>query len=118
MTGVARDLVADYPRTARPPQATESINKIAAVISPAQIEEFYVPLLKRLSTGEWFTSRTSAAALYASVYPKASAGTQDELRKLYTALSGDDTPMVRRAAARHLAVSLQNASLTWVRRRC
>lgn len=91
-------------------KATESINKIAAVLSTAQIEEFYIPLLKRLSTGEWFTSRTSAAALYASVYPKASPATQDEMRKLYTALSGDDTPMVRRAAARHLATFVPTLS--------
>jgi serine/threonine-protein phosphatase 2A regulatory subunit A len=73
-------------------------------MSPAQIEEFYVPLLKRLSSGEWFTSRTSSAALYPAAYPHVSPAIQDELRKGFTALSSDDTPMVRRAAAKWLGV--------------
>lgn len=85
-------------------QAAESINKLAESLSPAQIEEFYIPLLKRLSSGEWFTSRTSSAALYAAVYPKVSAAIQDDLRKGYAALGADDTPMVRRAAAKWLGV--------------
>lgn len=88
------------------PQAAESISKIAAVLSTAQIEEYYIPLLKRLSQGEWFTSRTSSAALYSPVYPKVSPPIQDELRKAFAALGADDTPMVRRAAARWLGVRL------------
>jgi len=73
-------------------------------MSPAQIEECYIPLLKRLSAGEWFTSRTSSAALYPAVYAKVSPAVQDELRKGFTALGSDDTPMVRRAAAKWLGV--------------
>ncbi|KAG8905426.1 hypothetical protein FRB99_008972 [Tulasnella sp. 403] len=102
LAAVEETVVRDKASDSLPLFATESINKIAALLTPQQIEESYVPLLKRLTTGEWFTSRTSAAALYASIYPSASPATQDELRKLYTALAGDDTPMVRRAAARHL----------------
>lgn len=87
-----------------PFQAAESITKVASVLSQAQIEQFYVPLVKRLSTGEWFTSRTSSAALYPTVYPRVSPPVQDELRKGFTALGSDDTPMVRRAAAKWLGV--------------
>ena len=86
-------------------QAAESITKIAVVLTPQQIEQHYIPLLNRLSHGEWFTSRTSSAALYAPVYPKVSPAIQEELRKGFATLGSDDTPMVRRAAAKWLGVS-------------
>lgn len=76
------------------------------MLSQSQVEQYYIPLLKRLSSGEWFTSRTSAAALYAPVYAKVSSSIQDDLRKAYAALGADDTPMVRRAAAKSFGVSL------------
>lgn len=88
------------------PQASESIAKIAEVLSESQIESYYIPLLKRLSGGDWFTSRTSAASLFSAIYSKVATGTQDELRKIFGALCNDDTPMVRRAAARDLGVSM------------
>ncbi|THH17009.1 hypothetical protein EW146_g3728 [Bondarzewia mesenterica] len=83
-------------------KAADSITKVAEVLSQEQIEQYYIPLLKRLSHGEWFTSRTSSAALYAPVYPKVSPAIQEELRKGFAALGSDDTPMVRRAAAKWL----------------
>ncbi|KAI0078883.1 ARM repeat-containing protein [Panus rudis PR-1116 ss-1] len=83
-------------------KAAESITKVAAVLSPRQIEQYYIPLVQRLSRGEWFTSRTSACALYAAVYDRVPPHVQDELRRGYAALGSDDTPMVRRAAARWL----------------
>ncbi|EAU93116.2 Ser/Thr protein phosphatase 2A regulatory subunit A [Coprinopsis cinerea okayama7 len=83
-------------------KAAESITKVAAVLSQKQIEDYYIPLVKRLSQGEWFTSRTSSAALYAAVYPKVSSTIQDDLRKGFLALGSDDTPMVRRASAKWL----------------
>jgi serine/threonine-protein phosphatase 2A regulatory subunit A len=78
------------------------MTKVAAVLSPAQIEEYYIPILRHLSTADWFTSRTSAASLYSPVYSRVSAQTAAELRKLFTQLCNDDTPMVRRAAAKWL----------------
>lgn len=87
-------------------QAAESITKVAAVLNQAQVEQYYIPLLQRLSRGEWFTSRTSACALYAAVYEKVGAPVQDELRRGFTQLGSDDTPMVRRAAAKWLGVRL------------
>ena len=83
-------------------KAAESITKVCASLSEAQVEEHYVPLVKRLAGGEWFTSRTSATALFAAGYTKASAPTRDELRRLFAGLCTDDTPMVRRAAAKEL----------------
>ncbi|KAF9241372.1 armadillo-type protein [Melanogaster broomeanus] len=91
-------------------KAAESISKVAGVLSTAQIEEYYIPLIKRLSQGEWFTSRTSSAALYSPVYSKVSPAVQEELRKGFAALGADDTPMVRRAAARWLGPFVKNLS--------
>jgi serine/threonine-protein phosphatase 2A regulatory subunit A len=62
-------------------KAVESLNKIVPRMSLKQIEEYYVPLIKRLGSGDWFTSRTSATGLFASCYPFASPVTQEELRR-------------------------------------
>jgi serine/threonine-protein phosphatase 2A regulatory subunit A len=48
---------------------------------PQAIEEYYMPILKRLSTGDWFTSRTSACGLYSPPYNLVSAKVQEELRR-------------------------------------
>ncbi|KAI0814953.1 ARM repeat-containing protein [Irpex lacteus] len=91
-------------------KAAESITKVAAVLNQAQVEQYYIPLLQRLSRGEWFTSRTSACALYAAVYEKVGAPVQDELRRGFTQLGSDDTPMVRRAAAKWLGSFVKKLS--------
>ncbi|KAG0666083.1 hypothetical protein C6P46_005434 [Rhodotorula mucilaginosa] len=94
LCGVEETLVRD--------KAAHSANEICSVLSQHQVDEYYVPLVRRLSTGEWFTSRTSATALYATAYPKATPPVQDEAVKMFTKLCDDDTPMVRRAAAKAL----------------
>ncbi|WWC66209.1 uncharacterized protein I206_100110 [Kwoniella pini CBS 10737] len=83
-------------------KAAESISKLSVLLSPAQIEEHLLPLIKHLAQGDWFTSRTSACALFPAPYPLASVSVQEELRKLFAVLCGDETPMVRRAAAKAL----------------
>ncbi|TIA70912.1 hypothetical protein E3P91_02859 [Wallemia ichthyophaga] len=84
-------------------KASESINKIATDLSSEQVETHYLPLLQRLTNGDWFTPRTSACALFASVYQTANESTRNELRGLFKKLTNDDTPMVRRSAAKNLA---------------
>jgi hypothetical protein len=69
--------------------------------------------LKRLSVGEWFTSRGTSAALYPAVYAKVTPAIQDDLRKGFSALSSDDTPMVRRAAAKWLGVRIMYCLTTF-----
>ncbi|RSH80586.1 uncharacterized protein EHS24_009168 [Apiotrichum porosum] len=83
-------------------KAAESISSISTALSAEQIDQHFVPLLRRLANGDWFTSRTSACALFAAAYPNASAGAQEDMRRLFAGLVADDTPMVRRAAARAL----------------
>jgi serine/threonine-protein phosphatase 2A regulatory subunit A len=126
-------LLIDTNHTGGTTKAVESIAKIVTSFSGHQMEDFYIPMVKRLSTGDWFTSRTSACGLYAPGYQMASSTTQDELRRyvihtiiprnsfhfscsltcglvvsfrMYAQLCHDDTPMVRRAAATNLAVSI------------
>ena len=62
-------------------KAVESASKIGSCLSPAQVEEHYIPMLKRLTGGDWFTSRTSACGLYTAIYQLSSPATQDELRR-------------------------------------
>ncbi|XP_055338980.1 serine/threonine-protein phosphatase 2A 65 kDa regulatory subunit A alpha isoform-like [Paramacrobiotus metropolitanus] len=83
-------------------KAVESLRTIADQHSAEHLERYFVPMIKRLSQGDWFTSRTSACGLYAVAYPRLSTAVKADLRKLFTGLCADDTPMVRRAAAAKL----------------
>ncbi|XP_070201288.1 serine/threonine-protein phosphatase 2A 65 kDa regulatory subunit A alpha isoform-like isoform X2 [Littorina saxatilis] len=80
-------------------KAVDSLRNIAAQHSQADLENHFVPLVKRLAGGDWFTSRTSACGLFACCYPRVSTNVKAELRQHFRNLCGDDTPMVRRAAA-------------------
>lgn len=94
-------------------KAVESINQICDAMTVSQVEENIIPLIKRLSTTEWFSSRVSATGLYAHAISKvAVSGKQqnkntgeeeeEELESLYKDLTQDEAPMVRRAAATNL----------------
>ncbi|KAJ1989000.1 protein phosphatase 2A structural subunit [Dimargaris cristalligena] len=84
-------------------KAVASINKICAVLNPAQLESDFVPMLKRLHSADWFTNRASAAGLFAVPYKRVSPAIQDEMRQAYGQLCQDVTPMVRRVAASRLS---------------
>ena len=92
-------------------KATESATKIAAVLPEPLVETYFVPLVKRLSQGEWFTSRTSSASLYSPIYERVSTPIKEELRRGFAALANDDTPMVRRAAGKWLGVRRLRAAI-------
>lgn len=83
-------------------KASDSINKITPLLSPAHLKSYFVPLLNRLSRGDWFTSRTSACALYATAYPLVDEEDKIAMRASFKELCTDDTPMARRAAAKAL----------------
>ena len=83
-------------------KAVESLVAVAEQHSQADCETHFVPLVKRLSQGDWFTSRASACGLYTVAYKLSSSSVQGELRQHFRALCSDDTPMVRRAAASRL----------------
>lgn len=91
-------------------KAVESIIKIIQVISVQNIIQFLIPMLQRLSSGEWFTARISACGLYAATYAKLvntpnipnTEQIKLSLRNTFAILCRDDTPMVRRAACSHI----------------
>lgn len=51
-------------------QAVASLCNIAKVLTPQDLEKYFVPMVKRLTTGDWFTSRTSATGLYPTIYKR------------------------------------------------
>jgi protein phosphatase 2A regulatory subunit A, putative len=62
-------------------KAVDSLRNISQQHSPQDLEQYFVPLVKRLSSGEWFTTRTSACGLFSVCYPRVSTSIKAELRK-------------------------------------
>ncbi|KAA3459763.1 Armadillo-like helical [Gossypium australe] len=83
-------------------KAVESLCRIGAQMREQDLVEFFIPLLKRLAAGEWFTARVSSCGLFHIAYPSAPEALKTELRTLYGQLCQDDMPMVRRSAATNL----------------
>uniref|UniRef100_A0A8C7MMW3 Protein phosphatase 2 scaffold subunit Abeta n=1 Tax=Oncorhynchus kisutch TaxID=8019 RepID=A0A8C7MMW3_ONCKI len=54
-------------------KAVESLRKISQEHSPVDLEVHFEPLVKRLASGDWFTSRTSACGLFSVCYPRVSS---------------------------------------------
>ena len=63
-----------------------------------------VAMAKRLVGADWFTPKVSAAGVMAKIFEKSK---DDELLSLYKELATDDTPMVRRSAAKYLGQFLE-----------
>lgn len=85
------------------PPAEAYLDKVCEQLSESQVEEYFVPLVLRLSKADWFTSKVSATGLYSTPYKKATPALQQSLRQHFGALVHDETPMVRRQAANNLA---------------
>ena len=60
-------------------KAVESLRTVADEHSVADLEAHFVPLVKRLSKGEWFTARTSACGLFSVCYKRVSAPVKGKL---------------------------------------
>jgi serine/threonine-protein phosphatase 2A regulatory subunit A len=88
---------------------------IINALSPDLLEQYVVPLLRRLLQNEWFTSRMSACGLFTATYPRLSPELQQEMRAAYTGLCSDEMPMVRRSACAHLPNFLTVMSFEFVR---
>ena len=76
-------------------------------MSQEQIEQYFIPLIGRLSKADWFTAKISATGIYKVAYTKANPSSQEGLRQGFAQLVHDDTPMVRRQAAINLAKFLR-----------
>eukprot|EP00299_Pterocystis_sp_00344_P002400 c12712_g1_i1.p1 GENE.c12712_g1_i1~~c12712_g1_i1.p1 ORF type:complete len:585 (+),score=124.17 c12712_g1_i1:58-1812(+) len=85
-------------------QAVTSLKPIAEVLGPDDFSAHFIPMVKRLGTADWFTSKISATGLLPVTYKRAgSEAERDLLRGLFRDLCADDSPMVRRAASTNLA---------------
>lgn len=84
-------------------KAVESLNKIAGQLSQEQLFHDFIPLIERLATADWFSSKVSSCGLFKSViFRVKDDGLRKELLALYLQLVQDETPMVRRTAAKNL----------------
>lgn len=83
----------------------QAIASMCVVVAkhPKLAPDHLVPALHRLAVkSDFFTGRVSACALLPTVYRYANEDQKASLRKVYTTLCADDTPMVRRAAAQKM----------------
>ncbi|XP_072125782.1 probable serine/threonine-protein phosphatase PP2A regulatory subunit [Mobula birostris] len=79
-------------------KAIDSLRAISHEHSPADLEVHFVPLVKRLTCGDWFTSRTSACSLFSVCYPRVSSSVKAELchlHHLFTFVTGVHIPLLR-----------------------
>ena len=83
-------------------KAVESLVQIGKQMPANTLQSEMKELLKRLSGGDFFPSRISAAGLFATVYPSTPPAMRAPLRKLYEQLAKDEMPMVRSAAFAHM----------------
>ncbi|KAG5457504.1 MAG: armadillo-type protein [Olpidium bornovanus] len=63
--------------------AIASLCKLCGLLSNEDFESRFLPLVKKLSEGDWFTSRTSGAGLFACSYKRASPEIQADLRRYF-----------------------------------
>ncbi len=68
-------------------KAVESLRAIADEHSTQDLEKHFLPLVKQLATGDWFTSRTSACGLFPSCYKRLSPPLKGE-RERESAVTG------------------------------
>lgn len=89
--------------------ASESAQTISESLPDETFQNQYASMLSRLANKEWFTARISSAGLIAKAYPRLTKLQQQEYLTTFARLCQDDTPMVRRVAAQHLGIMLENA---------
>lgn len=83
-------------------KAVESLNKISKSLSNDQIVNNFIPLINKLAKERWFSLHIAATGLFKSIISKVSTIERINLLKLYSDLIHDDSPMVRKAAAKEL----------------
>lgn len=82
-------------------EAVKGINHVAPYFKETQL---LVAMAKRLVGADWFTPKVSAAGVMAKVYELSQ---DSDMIPLYRDLANDETPMVRRGAAKNLGAFLE-----------
>jgi serine/threonine-protein phosphatase 2A regulatory subunit A len=81
---------------------TTAPSSTSASAAAAPSAPVWMAMIKRLAAADWFTPKVSAAGIIASLFYLVPPTDYIELLNLYKELCVDETPMVRRAAAKHL----------------
>jgi len=94
------ELLAEVEETVVRDEAVRGINHIAPYFKETPL---LVSMSKRLVGADWFTPKVSAAGVMPKIYELSKDA---DLIPLYKELAGDETPMVRRGAAKHFGAFL------------
>jgi serine/threonine-protein phosphatase 2A regulatory subunit A len=80
---------------------TTAVESLCSIVNgKPQLVQQLLPCLHRLATkNDFFTARVSACSLFPSAYEHADEDEKAKLRTAFVTICGDETPMVRRAAA-------------------
>ena len=68
-------------------KAVQSLRLLAREHTDKDLQEQIFPLVRRLATGDWFSSRASACGLFAVVYGRLDTASKQEILALAQALS-------------------------------
>ena len=71
-------------------------------MSEEQLIKHFIPFLNKLSSKDWYTSRSAAASLYHIVFSRISEKYKNDLSTSFLRLCRDETPSVRRIASQFL----------------
>ena len=74
--------------------AIESLTAILPSLPKPSVTAHLLPMINRLGTREWFTSRISSSLLLPLLIPLLETAELPPLLSLFTTLCNDDTPMV------------------------
>ncbi|KAH8304577.1 hypothetical protein KR059_012535 [Drosophila kikkawai] len=83
-------------------QAVQSLRIVVAKHSAQDMEIYVVPMLQRLASDVFFTSRTSACCFFSICYPRVTPPVKAKLRTDFRKLCLDESPVVRGKAASEL----------------
>ena len=79
--------------------AVEGMRKLITSLSDDQVQKDIVPLILNIANQEAFQWKVSSICLIRTAYPKAGKE-KDKLRALYFKLCDDETPIIKRTAAK------------------
>lgn len=91
-------------------KALEACSNVLEAMPFDDVVEHFLPLLQRLATGDWFSKKTSVAALAVAVIERLRTDVPDakvqgifnDLIVLFNTLAMDESPLVRKAVATNL----------------
>lgn len=90
--------------------AVNSLHSISLELTDEELNTIFLELIRSLSQGDWFSKKVSLCGLFKSVIARVDAATRRDLLMLYYNMIVDDSPMVRRSAAKNLPTLIDKMS--------